>query len=110
MDEHVPGMITAALRERRVDVLTVQEDARTGLDDPAVLDRAAELGRIVVSEDEDMIREAVRRIRGGNSFPGLFRGTELIHQLGRAIDDLELAAKVYDAKDIADRIEWIPLR
>jgi predicted nuclease of predicted toxin-antitoxin system len=110
MDEHIPAAITRALRARSVDVLTVQEDGFAGMEDPAVMDRAGALGRILVSEDEDMIRETVRRMRSSQRFAGLFRGTDLSLQLGRAIEDLALAAGVYDPEDIADRIEWIPLR
>jgi Domain of unknown function (DUF5615) len=46
MDEQVPRQITLGLRLRNIDVLTVQEDDRTGLDDPNVLARAAELQRV----------------------------------------------------------------
>ncbi len=47
MDENVHGTITAALRKRGIDVLTVQEDHRAGLPDPEVLDRATDLDRIL---------------------------------------------------------------
>jgi predicted nuclease of predicted toxin-antitoxin system len=110
MDEHVPAAITDALRARGVDVLTVQEDGYSGAEDSFLVGRAAALGRIIVSEDEDMIREAVLTMRQGKSTLGLFRGTRLSHNLGRAIEDLALAAMVYDPQDIANRIEWIPLR
>lgn len=53
MDEHMPRAVTVGLRLRGVDVLTVQEDARGGADDPAVLDRATELGRLLVTQDVD---------------------------------------------------------
>ncbi len=46
MDENVHGTITSGLRRRNIDVLTVQEDHRSGLPDPEVLDRAIELGRV----------------------------------------------------------------
>lgn len=61
MDENVPRAITGGLRLRGVDVLTVQEDGRRGLDDPRVLDRATELGRVLFSQDEDLLVEARRR-------------------------------------------------
>ena len=43
IDENVHRGITNGLRIKGVDVLTVQEDGRTGIKDPAVLDRATEL-------------------------------------------------------------------
>ena len=61
MDEQVPKPITVGLRQRGVDVLTVQEDNRTGVPDPILLDRAAELGRVIFSQDDDFLTEAHRR-------------------------------------------------
>ncbi len=49
MDENVHRGITDGLRIRNVDVLTVQEDGRTGLPDPLILDRATELERVLFS-------------------------------------------------------------
>ena len=46
MDEHVPKAITNGLRLQSIDVLTVQEDGRTGIPDDLVLERAIELQRI----------------------------------------------------------------
>ena len=60
MDVHVPLPITRGLRRRGVDVLTAQEDQTTRLPDPELLRRARELGRILFSQDEDLIAEAVR--------------------------------------------------
>ena len=46
LDEHIPRAITTGLRLRGVDVLTAQEDGRSGASDADLLDRATELGRI----------------------------------------------------------------
>ena len=62
MDHHVPRAITAGLRLRGVDVLTAAEDGAAELADPDLLDRAAVLGRVLFSQDED---SAGRRRRGG---------------------------------------------
>ena len=55
MDVHVPAAITRALVLRGVDVLTAQLDGTTKLDDPALLDRATVLGRVLFSQDEDLL-------------------------------------------------------
>ncbi|MGF1460261.1 MAG: DUF5615 family PIN-like protein [Leptolyngbyaceae cyanobacterium] len=60
MDENVHGAITNGLRQRRVNVLTVQEDHRSGIADPVVLDRATELRRILFTQDDDLPTEAQR--------------------------------------------------
>ena len=60
MDVHVPRAVTTALRLRGIDVLTAQEDASAELDDGPLLKRAAELGRILVTQDDDLLREGAR--------------------------------------------------
>ena len=67
MDENVPADITRGLRDRGVDVLTVQDDGREGSADPQVLDRATELGRVVFTRDQDFLVEATRRQRSAIS-------------------------------------------
>ena len=54
MDVHFRWAITAGLRRRGVDVLTVQEDRAARFEDPALLDRATQLGRVLVSQDDDL--------------------------------------------------------
>ena len=61
MDENVHRGITNGLRIRDVDVLTVQEDGRTGFRDPVILDRATELKRVLFTQDDDFLAEATRR-------------------------------------------------
>lgn len=60
-DEHVQSGIVEGLRRRGIDVLTVQEDFREGAPDPEVVDRATELGRVVLTADADYLVEGVRR-------------------------------------------------
>lgn len=55
MDENVHGSITTGLRLREVDVLTVQEDNRSGISDPEVMRRAIALGRLLFSQDSDLL-------------------------------------------------------
>jgi hypothetical protein len=49
MDVHVRRAVTAALRMRSIDVLTAQEDGAAELDDDPLLQRATDLGRVLVS-------------------------------------------------------------
>jgi len=61
MDVHVRRTVTAGLRLRGVDVMTAQEDGAGELLDPELLDRATELGRVLFTQDDDLLREAKRR-------------------------------------------------
>ena len=60
MDVHVPRSVTTALRLRSIDVLTAQKDGTAQFDDDRLLQRDTELGRVLVSQDEDVLREAAR--------------------------------------------------
>jgi len=50
MDVHVPIAVTRALVLRGVDVVTAQMDGAARLADPELLDRAAQLGRVLFSQ------------------------------------------------------------
>ena len=63
MDVHVSAAIPEGLRLRGVDVLTAQEDGRRRLPDPELLDRATALGRVLFTQDDDLLREAAERQR-----------------------------------------------
>lgn len=65
MDVHVRRAITVGLRLRGVDVLTAQDDDSSRISDPELLDRASQLGRVLFSQDIDLLREATKRQRLG---------------------------------------------
>ena len=58
---NVRQAVTDGLRLRGVEVLTAQEDGSRELEDDALLDRAAELGYILFTQDEDLLRESAQR-------------------------------------------------
>ena len=93
MDVHVPLPITRGLRRRGVDVLTAQEDNAQRLPDPQLLDRATELGRLLFSEDSDLVVEAARRQQNGVPFATVIYGRQLDVSIGRCIADLEALSK-----------------
>lgn len=109
MDVHVRRAITQALRLRGVDVLTAQADGTARLPDPALLDRATQLGRVLFSQDEDMLAEATRRQRTGEPFAGVVYAHQLRVNIGRCIQDLELIAKATDPEDWRNWVEYLPL-
>jgi predicted nuclease of predicted toxin-antitoxin system len=101
MDVHVPLPITRGLRRRGVDVLTAQEDDAQRMPDPQLLDRATGLGRLLFSEDADLVAEAVRRQREGVPSATVIYARQLDVSIGRCIADLEalsMAALPEDAQ------------
>jgi hypothetical protein len=109
MDVHVRRAVTVALLERGVDVLTAQADATTETPDPVLLDRASELGRILFSQDEDLLSEAARRQRAAIPFAGVVYAHQLYVTIGQCIHDLELIANVGQPEDMANRVQFLPL-
>jgi hypothetical protein len=109
MDVNVPGPVTRGLRRRTVTVLSAQEDGTDQAPDAALMDRATQLGYVLFSHDEDMLAEAARRQRGGQTFSGLVYVHQQAISFGRCVDDLELLAKVYELIDMQNRVEYLPL-
>lgn len=109
MDEHVPNPIMVGLRLRDVDVLTAQEDGRRETDDAVLLDRATDLGRVMFSFDADMLREATRRQKDGDSFAGLVFAHPTQIGVGECIRDLEIIAKAGEPADATEWIIYLPL-
>lgn len=109
MDVHVPAAITRGLLLRGVDLITSQLDGTTRLEDPKLLDRATQLGRVLFSQDEDLLAEATRRQRNGEHFGGVIYAHQLRVTIGRIVDDLELLAQAGTKEDFANRVEFLPL-
>ena len=107
MDVHVPLPITRGLRRRGVDVLTAQEDQTKRLLDPELLRRALELGRILFSQDEDLIVEAVHCQREGVPFATVVFARQPDLSIGRCIGDLETLAKAAEAGDAQGQIIFL---
>ncbi len=61
LDHRVPRAISSGLRLRYVDVVTAYEDRAHELSDPELLDLAASLGRILFTQDDDLLAEAAKR-------------------------------------------------
>lgn len=109
MDEHIHKGITDGLRQRGVDVLTVQEDGRTGTADPLVLDRATEVQRVIFTQDQDFLAEANRRQVEGINFAGVIYAHQRLVTIGDCIRDLEIIAKASDPEELANRVQYLPL-
>lgn len=109
MDVHVHAAVTDGLRIRGIDVLTAQEDGSRRLSDAEIMTRATDLGRVLYSQDGDMLVEAAKRQRSGESFSGLVYSRRQEITVGRAIQDLHLIAEVYAVVDMINRVEFLPL-
>jgi hypothetical protein len=110
MDEHVPRAVTMGLRRRGIDVLTAQEDRMDRQPDSAVLSRATELGRVLFTQDDDLLREARLRQERGGSFLGVIYAHQMHVTIGQLVKDLELIGTVAETTEFHDRVEFLPLK
>jgi len=100
-DEHVPRVVTEALRSLGHDVLTVQDDGRAnqGVPDPDVLTRAIELGRTVVTNNR---KDYHRLHRHTPSHAGIVTYTD--DQTDRAALAARIDAAVSAVPDLAGQL------
>jgi predicted nuclease of predicted toxin-antitoxin system len=109
-DVHVRRAVTNELRLRGVDVLTAREDEAARLEDPDLLDRATALGRVLFTQDDDLLVESVRRQRGGGSFAGVIYAHQLNVTIGECVECLELIALASEPDEWSNKITYLPLR
>ena len=110
MDVHVPAAITAGIRRRGIEVLTSQEDGTRRAADDELLARATELGRVLVSQDEDLLSIARQWQREQRAFTGLVFAHQQGASIGRCVEDLELIARCMSADEAASRVVYLPLQ
>ena len=104
MDHHVPRPITSGLRLRGVDVLTAAEGGANRLADTDLLDRATMLGRMLFSQDDDLLVEAARRQAAGIPLCGVIYVHQQGMSVGECIRDLEMIAKISDLAEMRNRV------
>ena len=109
MDVHVPLAITRGLRRRGVDVLTSQSDDTTKLPDDQLLKRAAELGRILFSRDQDLLAEAAMCLRKSEAFATVVFARQMEVSIGQCIADLEIIAKSATPEEAMNQVIYLPL-
>lgn len=108
-DVHVPLDLAEQLRARGVDVLRAQDDGRSISTDEDLLARATALGRVLDTQDEDLLAIAANWIDRNATFAGLVYVHQNRLSLGQRVRDLHLVSECYDPEDMKNRIEFLPL-
>jgi predicted nuclease of predicted toxin-antitoxin system len=109
LDHNVRAAVATGLRQHGVDVLTAYEDGAAQLDDESLLDRAAELGRVFFTHDDDFLAIADSRLATSRPFSGIVYAHQYRLTVRQMIVELELIAKAADLSDLKDRVEFLPL-
>ena len=111
-DENIDPDLTQALlrRVRGIDIVHVQDVGLRTLDDPTILEWAANEGRALISKDIKTIPGfAGERVAAGLAMPGVFVLPSTL-SMGEAIDNLALIAEATDSGEWTDRVVYLPLR
>jgi hypothetical protein len=111
-DENFDRDIVRGLLQQRpdLDVVRGQEVGRSSAPDPAVLEWAAQEGRVLLTHDRDTLPgHAYDRVRSGQPVTGVIEVPQSL-PLGRAIEDMLLVAECSREDELRDRIEYLPLR
>jgi hypothetical protein len=85
-----------------------QEDGTAELADASLLDRATELGRVLFTQNRDLLREATRRQRAGEHFSGIVYAHQLEVRIGDCVNNLEIIAKDSESDEWTGRVEYLP--
>jgi len=73
------------------------------------LERASLRGRVLFSQDDDLLAEAARRQSEGIRFGGVIYAHQLRISIGTCIHDLELIALVGEPEELHNRVLFLPL-
>ena len=90
--------------------MTSQEDQTRTADDEGLLGRAASLGRLLFTYDEDFLTISAEWQRSRKPFPGILFAAQTGMSLGRAIADIQLIAEVCSSEEVADQVIYLPLK
>lgn len=109
-DENFNGRIVRGVLRQRptIDLVRVQDVGLSGIDDPAVLEWAAQNDRIVLSHDQNtLVGFALDRVTAGEPMPGLIV-MDNSAAIGQVINDLLLIDDATEHTEWANRIEYLP--
>ena len=112
-DEDLDVDIIQGLRSREpaIDILDVKSAGLRGTGDPALLELAAQQGRIVVTYDRNtMTRHFRARVEAGKPASGLFILPQQQSAIGEIIESLLLIWAASQAEEWRNRMLYLPFR
>lgn len=97
-------------RNPHLDGIRLQDAKLSGQDDPAVLEWAAQQGRVLISHDVSTITAyAYERVAAGKAMPGVFEIPRAV-AIAVAIEDLLLIAECSLPGEWEGQVRYLPLR
>jgi len=111
-DENFNNNIVRGVLRRKsdADIVRVQDVGLSGVDDPSVLEWAAQQGRILLTHDVSTITKyAYERIEAGQEMPGVFEVSRTT-PIGPVIEDIVLLLECSLEGEWERQIIYLPLK
>jgi hypothetical protein len=89
--------------------VTAEGDGAAATADEQLLQRATNLGRVLFTNDADLLVIAAQWLSLGRTFVGVVYAEQLRITIGQAIADLELLSTATEANEWQNRVEYLPL-
>jgi len=77
--------------------------------DELLLDRAAELGRLLITNDTDLLRIGHERQSTSKFFAGVAYAPQQGPPVGKLIENLELIVRALSREEIVNQVFYLPL-
>ena len=106
-DEHVVFPVIQALRQRGMDVVTVQDLGREGADDPQLFDEALQQERVMLTNDQHFLALAAERARRGESFAPVFFWPQQRRGIGEVVRRIIREASQTDYPSVCNRVFFL---
>lgn len=90
-------------------MLTAYEDQAHEIADSDLLDRATFLGRVLFTQDADLLVEATKRQQAGILFGGIIYAHPKTISIGACVRDLELIVMAGTDADVVNQVMYLPL-
>ncbi len=95
--------------EPAIDLVHVRDIGLSGAHDPVILERAAALGRAVLTHDRQTFAAfAYARVAAGEPMPGVFLVRKTL-PIGQAINEILLAIHCLSADECKDIVKYLPM-
>lgn len=103
LDEQMPLVIARQVRRLGIEVVTARDLNALGDSDENHLKRAADMGYVLCTLDDDFLALAA----AGSQHAGIVYGIAEIHTIGDWVRFLELMHGVYEAEEMINRVEFL---
>jgi predicted nuclease of predicted toxin-antitoxin system len=103
LDENCPRALAVGLRRRGIDVTSTPEAGLLEATDEAQTAHALREGRVIFTQDEDFLALHA----SGAPHPGIAYCKKNTRSIGKIVRGLVLIWEIYDAEDMAGRIEYL---